>query len=111
MKNDRIYLFHISEAIEKTFAFTADGKEVFFADAKTQDAVVRNFEIIGEAAKRISDSTKKLSPSIRCRTVSGLRDVLIHNYMGVDWDEIWNIITNHLPQLQSDIKMLTHKFS
>ena len=90
-------------------AFTADGKDAFFADAKTRDAVVRNFEIIGEAAKRISEATKKQAPDIRWRTVAGLRDILIHNYMGVDWDEIWNIITNHLPKLQSDINALLDK--
>jgi uncharacterized protein with HEPN domain len=77
-----VYLLHINEAIEKIIAFTSEGKDTFFGDVRTRDAVIRNFEIIGEAAKRISDSTKKLSPSIRWRTVSGLRDVLIHNYMG-----------------------------
>jgi len=107
LKNDLAYILHIN--IEKILAFTADGKDAFFADAKTRDAVARNFEIIGEAAKRISETTKLQSPSIRWRIVAGLRDILIHNYMGIDWNEIWNIVTNHLPKLQADIKALLNK--
>jgi uncharacterized protein with HEPN domain len=109
LKNDRIYLTHISESIENIMEYTADGKDAFFADKRTRDAVIRNFEIIGEAAKRISETTKKQSPSIHWRTVAGLRDVLIHNYMGVDWNEIWNITTADLPKLRSAIRELLDK--
>ena len=65
-----------------------------------QDAVARNFEIIGEATKRLSDKTKIARPDLPWRDIAGFRDVLIHNYMGVDLDEVWNAVENDLPALQ-----------
>ena len=100
MKDDRLYLTHIKEAIEKIELYTVGGYDQFENDTKTQDAVIRNFEIIGEATKQISDKTKQLRNDIPWRDIAGLRDVLIHNYMGVDTQEVWNIISHHLPALK-----------
>ena len=58
MKSDRMYLEHILECVEKILRFTEGGKDAFFQDERTQDAVIRNFEIIGEAAKRVSDDVR-----------------------------------------------------
>ena len=63
MKDDSIYLLHIRDAIRQIVEYTATGKESFFADRKTQDAVVRNLEIIGEATKRVSLSLKTAHPT------------------------------------------------
>ena len=106
MKDDRLYLTHIKEAIDKIKLYTNGGYEQFANDPKTQDAVIRNFEIIGEASKQINDQTKKLRDDIPWRDVGGLRDVLIHDYMGVDIKEVWNIITNHIPVLEKAIDEL-----
>jgi uncharacterized protein with HEPN domain len=59
MKDDRIYLLHVRDAIQYTVSYTAAGKEGFFSDRKTQDAVVRNLEVIGEAIKRVSLTLKE----------------------------------------------------
>ena len=106
MKDDRLYLIHIKEAIDKINLYTNDGYDQFVNDPRTQDAVIRNFEIIGEATKQISDKVKQLRSDIPWRDISGLRDVLIHDYMGVDVKEVWNIVTNHLPALKNAIDEL-----
>ena len=109
MKTDRMYLEHIQEAMSKIEAYTADGRAVFNAEPMRQDAVIRNFEIIGEAVKRLSNAATQKAPEINWRDVAGLRDVLIHNYMGVDLDEIWNIVTNNLPQLKQAVQKMLSK--
>ncbi len=68
-----------------------------------QDAIIRNFEIIGEATKHLSPELRQSHPEIQWRGLAGFRDVLIHNYMGVDLDEIWNIIEKELPQIKSSL--------
>jgi len=80
MKDERLYLVHIAECIEKIEQYTAKGEPEFLSDSKTQDAVIRNFEIIGEAVKRLSESTRQLAPHIQWRSFAGFRDVLIHQY-------------------------------
>ena len=106
MKDDKLYLTHIKEAIDKIISYTNDGYDQFVNDPKTQDAVIRNFEIIGEASKQISDRVKQLRGDIPWRDVAGLRDVLIHDYMGVDLKEVWNIVANHLPDLKNAVDEL-----
>jgi uncharacterized protein with HEPN domain len=106
LKDDRLYLTHIKEAIDKINSYTNAGYDQFVNDPKTQDAVIRNFEIIGEASKQLSEQTKKLGGDIPWRDIAGLRDVLIHDYMGVDIKEVWNVVTNHLPVLEKAIDKL-----
>jgi len=105
-KRDQLYLTHIRESIEKIESYTAEGREAFVSDSKTQDAVIRNFEIIGEATKRLSTDAKAQQPHIPWREVAGFRDILIHDYEGVDCLEVWNIVENHLPQLHQAVASL-----
>jgi uncharacterized protein with HEPN domain len=105
-KDPRVYLAQILERIDRIKEYTADGKEAFFADARTQDAVIRNFEVIGEAAKRIPDTYRRDHPSIPWRELSGFRDVLIHQYEGVSISEIWGIVEKNLAPLRQAIKAI-----
>ncbi|MEJ5237563.1 MAG: HepT-like ribonuclease domain-containing protein [Limisphaera sp.] len=90
MKKDRrICLAHMLECIQKIERFTAGGKGRFLADELVQDAVLRNFEVIGEAAKRLDDVHGSLHPEIPWRALAGLRDVLIHQYEAVDLERVW----------------------
>jgi uncharacterized protein with HEPN domain len=73
-------------------------------DIKTQDAVVRNLEIIGEAIKNISKGLKKKYPQIPWKDLSGVRDKLIHHYFGVNLDIVWNIVKEELPEVISQIE-------
>jgi uncharacterized protein with HEPN domain len=90
-KDPRVYLAHILECIQKIELFTTDGKSRFLSDVMVRDAVVRNLEVIGEAAKRIDDSYRTGHREIPWRTLGGLRDVLIHQYEGVDPEKVWAI--------------------
>ena len=107
MKKDaRVYLAQILERIERIKEYTSGGKEAFFADEKTQDAVIRNFEVIGEAAKRIPEKYSQEHPSIPWRELAGFRDVLIHQYEGVSVAEIWRVIEKNLEPLLLAIKVI-----
>jgi len=103
MKRDLVYLDHIREAIERITAYSAVGREEFFRNRMAQDAVIRNFEIIGEAVKRLSDDLKDRRPDVPWRRVAGFRNVLIHDYMNVDAEEVWNVIETHLPALRQAV--------
>ncbi len=100
MKDDRLYLIHIRECIRKIESYTSGGRESFMTSPIQQDAVIRNPEIIGEAVKNISGHTLASYPEIPWRRVSGLRDLLIHRYMGVDPEEVWSIVVQDIPALK-----------
>ena len=86
MTGDAVYLRHILDAIAKIETYTAIGERGFLAESHWHDATIRQLEIIGEATKRLSTSTKDRYPHVPWRRMAGLRDVLIHNYFGVDLD-------------------------
>ncbi|MGQ0556170.1 MAG: HepT-like ribonuclease domain-containing protein [Nitrospiraceae bacterium] len=100
MKDDRIYLLHIRDAIQHILTYTTSGKDSFFADRKTQDAVIRNLEIIGEATKRLSASLKNANPDIAWKPIAGMRDKLVHDYFGVNLQLVWDVIERDLPGLK-----------
>jgi uncharacterized protein with HEPN domain len=97
--DERAYLAHIRDAIERTRAYTTGGREAFFASAMQQDAVVRNLEIIGEATKRIREATRAREPSIPWKSIAGMRDVLVHDYFGVDLEIVWGVVEHRLTPL------------
>ena len=105
-KDPRVYLAHILECILKIERFTQVGRAVFLKDELVQDAVLRNFEVIGEAAKRLDDTYRTDHPVIPWRAIAGLRDVLIHQYEGVNLQQVWNIVEKDLPGLKNSIKGL-----
>jgi uncharacterized protein with HEPN domain len=95
-KDPRIYLAHILERIQRIEQYTAGGEQAFFADPLIQDAVVRNLEVIGEAAKRIPAEYRQTHPAIPWRGLAALRDVLIHQYEGVSLQEVWEVVEREL---------------
>jgi uncharacterized protein with HEPN domain len=105
-KDPRVYLAHILECIQKVERFTKEGRSRFFEDAMVQDAVLRNFEVIGEAAKRLDDAYRAAHPQIPWRALGGLRDVLIHQYESVDLERVWAIVEGELPGLREAIAAL-----
>lgn len=102
-KDPRVYLAHIMECIQKIERFTEGGKERFLQDELIQDAVLRNFEVIGEAAKRLDDVYRANHPEIPWRAIAGLRDVFIHQYEEVDLAKVWAIVEKDLPSLRQSI--------
>ncbi|MFI5385395.1 MAG: DUF86 domain-containing protein [Fimbriimonadales bacterium] len=105
-KDPRVYLNHIAECIERIREYTPDGEAGFMRDSKTQDAVIRNLEVIGEAAKRISEQYRSAHPSVPWRGFAGMRDVLIHQYEGVDLAQVWRVVETVLPDLLTHIREL-----
>ncbi|MDY6991727.1 MAG: DUF86 domain-containing protein [Pseudomonadota bacterium] len=95
------------EAIDKVEHYVAGMSfEDFIADDKTVDAVVRNFEIIGEAARQIPKTFKETSPDIPWRDIADFRNVLIHEYFGVDLHTLWQIIEMNLGELKNQLRDL-----
>lgn len=101
MKDDGLYLRHMLERCQRVTRFIRGGREAFFASEELQDAVIRNAEVIGEAAKRVSTESRQQMPSLDWKSICGMRDVLIHDYIGVDLDEVWNVASSRIPELQS----------
>lgn len=99
-----LYLYDIAEAAENIRSYTQNMTfEEFSNDQMRIDAVIRNFEIIGEAVKNLNNELKLRFSAINWRAVAGFRDILIHGYFGVDREILWNIITEKIPQLQTEI--------
>lgn len=109
MKDDRLYLTHIFECINNIEDYTFRGKDEFFESSLIQDAVIRNLEVIGEATKSISKGTKDNYLGIPWKEMAGLRDILIHNYFGVDLKIVWNVVENELPKIRHYLYDLLNK--
>ncbi len=104
MKDDRLYLHHMLERCHRITRFIAPGKEAFQQSEVLQDAVIRNVEVIGEAAKRVSAEARGHLPQLDWKAICGMRDVLIHDYIGVDLDEVWNVASSRIPELQAALE-------
>ncbi len=96
----KVFLEDIIEASHKINEYTKTltfGE--FKSDNKTYDAVIRNLEIIGEAVKKIPENIRSRYPCIDWRRIAGLRDILIHEYFGVDAEIVWDVVKNKVPFL------------
>jgi len=101
MKDDLTYIEHINECIDKIKRFTSQLTwENFNNNEMVQDAVIRNIEIIGEAAKQISNQFREQYTDIPWKEITGMRDKLIHDYMGVDTEIVWNTVRTDIPILE-----------
>lgn len=111
MKTDRDFLLHIIDAVADARSYASGGEDEFFTDKKTQDAILRKLEIIGEATKRLSEELKSEYPSIPWRQIAGMRDKLIHDYFGVDLTLVWNVVSEILPGFEQELQRILAKLS
>jgi uncharacterized protein with HEPN domain len=109
LKSDLVYLLHIRDAISRIEEYSRGGRLEFDASPLRQDAIIRQLEIVGEASKRLSTDLRDANPAIPWRRICGLRDILIHNYMGVDLDALWSILETGIPALKGTIAKLLAK--
>ena len=103
MKDDGVYLRHVLDAIGKIESYAAVGRDVFMLTSHWQDAVIRQLEIIGEATRNLSQDVRSRHSDIPWRRIAGLRDVLIHDYMGVRLAAVWEVTQADLPVLKKQI--------
>lgn len=106
LKDDKLYLIHIRECIERIERYTADGREAFFTDGKTQDAVLRNLQTLAESARRLGDAIKATRPEIAWKSITGFRNVAVHDYLGIDLQRVWDIIERDSPPLQRAVESI-----
>ena len=103
MKDDRLCLMHIQECITRIQQYTAAGHEVFAADTKTQDAVLRNLHTLAESTQRLSAPLKARHPEVEWAAIAGFRNVLVHDYLGINLNRVWEIVENDLPDLKPHV--------
>jgi uncharacterized protein with HEPN domain len=107
VRDDAVHLKHIRDSIAKVETYTAAGQTAFFQDTMVQDAVIRNLEVIGEAVRDLSPEFKRQHPELPWRSISALRNVLVHEYFGVDLkatEIVWRIVQRQLPALKLHIE-------
>lgn len=100
MSENTALLGHILEAAVKAMRYAADGQTWFFQDSRTQEAIFFLLIVIGEATKHLSPELRTQHPEVPWRRMAGMRDVLVHNYMGIDLDFVWRVTQRDLPTLE-----------
>jgi uncharacterized protein with HEPN domain len=103
-KDPEVFIAHILECIGRIEEYTGNAsKEIFFNSAQLQDAVIRRIEVIGEAVKNIPAEIKNDYPEIAWKDIAGMRDILIHEYFGVDLELTWKVVKENIPDLKKKI--------
>jgi uncharacterized protein with HEPN domain len=98
VKDDKLYLIHIGECIERIETYVGEGgKDAFMASTLIQDAVLRNLQTLAESTQRLSNSLKAAHPEVEWYKIAGFRNVLVHDYLGVDLERAWLIVERDLP--------------
>ena len=105
MKDDKLYLIHISESIDKIDSYTT-GLDVasFMQKTIVQDAVLRNLQVLAESTQRLSDEFKSRHPEIEWYKIAGLRNILVYDYLGIDLETVWAAVTSKLPELKEVVR-------
>ena len=107
MKEDRIYLNYIYQCIGLIQSYSTGGKEEFLNNSMVQDAILRRLQTLAESTQRLSDDFKRENPNIDWRSISGFRNILVHDYLGgIDLDLTWEVVNTYLP----DLKVKLEKF-
>ena len=109
-KDPLIYIEHISTCISRIKEYTGDiDEDGFLKNNLIQDAVIRNFEIIGEATKKLNEDFRAKYSEIEWKKIAGMRDKLIHDYIGVDLWAVWGVVENIIPTLETQINDILRK--
>lgn len=104
MKDDTVYVAHILECIRRVEENTAGGMESFMASHTLQDAVLRNLQTMAESTQRLSDTFRAARPTVEWRAISAFRNILVHNYLGIDLERVWAIVQEDVPALKAALE-------
>lgn len=111
-RTDQDCINDIQKAIYRISEYTVDiTYSTFLQDIKTQDAVIRNLEIIGEATKKLSNKLRNYYSSVPWKSMAGLRDRLIHEYFGINIDIVWQIVAEELPRLSLQLEKIANELN
>ena len=106
-RDESLYLADIQESCEKVLRFTKGMTyKDFIHDDLHFDAVLRNLEIIGEAVKNVSEETRQKYPNVKWRKIAGFRDIVAHEYFGVNDETVWDVVENEIPALLTIVKVM-----
>lgn len=100
MKDDRVYLRHVLRCIARIEEYTAAGRESFFSSPLIQDGVIRNLQTLAESSQRMSDAIKESHPDVDWKGLAGFRNVLVHDYLGVDLELVYRAVEQDVPRLK-----------
>ena len=103
MKDDAVYLHHIIECIRRIEENIKGGQERFMASHTLQDAVIRSLQTMAESTQRLSDDLKERRPEVEWYRIAAFRNVLVHDYLGIDIERIWEITHRDIPELKQAI--------
>jgi len=110
MRDDTIYLRHILDAINKIEEYISSvNQKDFFARTMVQDGVIRQIEIIGEATKRLSSALRKSHSEVPWQDIAGMRDKVVHDYFGVNLEEVWLTAKDDIPILKKEVSKILHE--
>jgi uncharacterized protein with HEPN domain len=100
MKDDAVYLHHILDCIRRIEENVKEGRERFMASHTLQDAVIRNLQTMAESTQRLSDDLKEVHSEVEWYRIAAFRNVLVHDYLGIDIERIWEITQRDIPDLK-----------
>lgn len=110
MKDDRLYLIHICECIERIESYVGrSGQQDFMDSTFLQDAVIRNLQVLAESTQRLSDDIKETESGIDWFEIGGFRNVLVHDYLGIEIERVWNILEKDLPALKEAVTRMLQR--
>ena len=100
MKSDRVYLEHILRCIRRIEEYNAEGRAKFFESYLIQDGVIRNLQTLAESSRRIGEDVKTAHPDVDWKSLAGFRNVLVHDYLGIDLDHVYRAVEHDVPRLK-----------
>jgi uncharacterized protein with HEPN domain len=109
MRNDRERLLDIKEAIENIKKYASHGKDAFINEELVQVWILHHIQILGEAAARLSDEFQECHHDIPWYKIIGMRNILVHDYFGIDIEAVWSVVNNDLPVLYNQVKTLLNE--
>lgn len=107
MKDDAVYVEYILTRIQRINEYVGGDRNAFFSSTLVQDAVIRNLQVLAESSQRVSDSLKSQLPEVPWRDIAGFRNILVHDYLGVDLDAIWLVVERDLPPLKAALERVS----
>lgn len=111
MKDERFYLLHIKECIGDILNYTVDGYDAFMASTLIQDAVIRKLQIMAESTIHLPEAIKAAHTEVNWRNIRGFRNVLVHDYLSIELDIVWEIIENDLSPLRNAVETMLKNMS